>query len=103
VNRECLAPWIGIKAKPKLLDATQALKLGRIDQAHHQLSFVGIGAEADNVVDRIPIDALSQFWPTFLGIVPRSRQSVMAQLNWSWKAPNDLPNNRRRSIFSKVL
>ena len=51
-----LGPLIGVERKPQLLDAAQTLKLGRVDQTHHQLSFAAIGAKTDDVMDRIAVD-----------------------------------------------
>jgi hypothetical protein len=42
-----------------LLDAAQALKLRGVDQSHHQLSFIGVCLETDDVVNWIAIDAFS--------------------------------------------
>ena len=52
---------IGIEAQAELLDASQSLKLARVDQTHHQLAFIGIGAKANDVVDRIAIDSFGHF------------------------------------------
>jgi hypothetical protein len=40
-----------------LLDATQTLKLRSVNQSHHQLAFIGISLETDDVVNWIAIDA----------------------------------------------
>jgi len=42
------------------VDAPQSLKFGRVNQTHHQAAFVSIGAKADDVVNRIAIDAFAQ-------------------------------------------
>ena len=55
-----LGALIGVKPQTELLDATQSLKFWCVDQANQQPSFVIIGAKADNVVNRIAINALSQ-------------------------------------------
>jgi hypothetical protein len=40
-----------------LFDATQSLKLRRVDQAHHQLAFIRICLQANDVVNWIAVDA----------------------------------------------
>ncbi len=55
-----LRALIGIKAEAQLLNTSQSLKFRGVNQTHHQLAFVSIGAKADDVVNRIAIDALSQ-------------------------------------------
>jgi len=45
------------KTKAQLFDPTQALKLGRVDQTHHQLTLIAVGAKPDDVVNWISIDA----------------------------------------------
>src|SRR6266540_4938981 len=52
-----LRALVGIESETELLNASQSLKFGRVDQTHHQLAFVGIGAKANDVVDRIAIDS----------------------------------------------
>ena len=44
-----------------MFDATQSLELRRIDQSHHQLAFVGIGLQPNDVVNWIAIDAFSHY------------------------------------------
>jgi len=51
---------IGIESESQLLDPSQALKLRRVDQTHHQLAFAAVSAKANNVVDRIAIDSFGQ-------------------------------------------
>ena len=38
------------------------LKLARIDQAHHQLAFIGVSAKSNDVMYRISVDAFSHFY-----------------------------------------
>jgi hypothetical protein len=42
------------------VDAPQSLKFGRVNKTHHQAALVSIGAKADDVVNRIAIDAFAQ-------------------------------------------
>ena len=51
---------IGVESEPELLDAPQSLKLRRVDQTHHQLAFIRVGAKANDVVNGIAIDAFRQ-------------------------------------------
>ena len=53
---------ISVETQTELFDASQSLKLRRVDQTHHQLAFVCIGAKANDVVDRIAIDSFRHFW-----------------------------------------
>ena len=48
---------VGVETETELLDAAQTLKLGSVDQSHHQLPFIGISLETDDVVNWIAIDA----------------------------------------------
>src|ERR1051325_12234550 len=52
-----LCALIGVERKAQLLDAAQALKLARVNEAHHQLSFISVRAQAYDVVHRIAINA----------------------------------------------
>jgi hypothetical protein len=51
---------ISVESQSQLFDASQSLKLLRVDQTHHQLAFAGVSAKANNVVDRIAIDSFGQ-------------------------------------------
>src|SRR5882762_7169994 len=53
---------IGVEAQAELLDASQSLKLSRVDQTHHQFAFATVGAKANDVMDRIAIDSFRHFW-----------------------------------------
>jgi hypothetical protein len=55
-----LCSLVGVKTKAKLLDATQPLKLGRVDQANHQPAFSAVVAQRDDVVNWIAINSLGQ-------------------------------------------
>ena len=48
---------IRVQTETELFDATQSLKLARINQAHHQLAFVSICLQANDVVNWIAINA----------------------------------------------
>src|SRR6185369_17107428 len=48
---------VSIETKTELLDAAQTLKLRSVDQPHHQLAFIGISLETNDVVNWIAIDA----------------------------------------------
>src|SRR5215213_2573754 len=48
---------VGKETKTELLDATQALKLRGVDQSHHQLAFIGVGLQTNDVMNWIAIDA----------------------------------------------
>src|SRR5215203_6453745 len=48
---------ISVETETELLDAAQTLKLRSVDQSHHQLAFIGISLETDDVVNWIAIDA----------------------------------------------
>ena len=50
---------IGVEREAELLDAAQALKLRRVDEAHEQLPFARVGAQADDVVDGVAVDAFA--------------------------------------------
>src|SRR5436853_7811060 len=50
-----LCALICIKGEAQLLDTTQALKLRRVNQARHQLSFVCVGTKTNDVVDRVAV------------------------------------------------
>ena len=55
-----LGALIGVKPQTELLNAAQPLKFWCVDQPNQQPSFVIVGAKADDVVNRIAINALSQ-------------------------------------------
>jgi hypothetical protein len=52
-----LCTLVSVESESELLDATQSLKFRRVDQTHHQLACVGVGAKANDVMDRIAIDS----------------------------------------------
>jgi len=52
---------VGVESESELFDAPQSLKLRRIDQSDHQLTFDSVFAQRDDVVNRIAVDALRQF------------------------------------------
>src|SRR6266536_3143891 len=52
-----LRALVGIETETELLNASQSLKFGRVDQTHHQLAFICVGAKANDVVNRIAIDS----------------------------------------------
>jgi hypothetical protein len=63
-------PLIGIQAQAELFDATQSLKLRRIDKAHHQLAFAVVSAQANDVVDRISINSFRHGWRSLIPAKP---------------------------------
>ena len=52
-----LCALIGVEGQTQLLDAAQALKLRRVNQTRHQLPCVRVRAKANDVVDRVAVDA----------------------------------------------
>ena len=52
-----LRTLVSVETETELFDSTEPLKLSRVDQLHHQLAFIRVGAKANDVVDRIAIDA----------------------------------------------
>ena len=48
---------VSVETETELLDAAQTLKLRSVDQSHHQLAFIGVSLETDDVVNWIAIDA----------------------------------------------
>src|ERR1041385_2710216 len=52
-----LGALVGVEAQTELFDATQSLKFGRINEAHHQFAFAVVGANANDVVNRISINS----------------------------------------------
>jgi hypothetical protein len=55
-----------IETKTELLDATQALKFCGINQAHHQLTFVRVGLQPDDVVNGIAVNAFCHCGPKYI-------------------------------------
>src|ERR1700730_1693935 len=75
-----LGSLIGVQTKAKLLDATEPLKLRRIDQANHQSAFGAIVAQRDDVVNRIAINSLGQALETYsMDWVPQSTTGCRAR------------------------
>src|SRR5438105_3696199 len=54
-----LRALIGEEGEAELFDAPEALELEGVYEAHHQAAFVSVGAEADDIVDGIAVDALA--------------------------------------------
>ena len=52
-----LRALVSVESESELLDASQSLKFRRVDQTHHQLAFVGVGAKTNDVMNRIAIDS----------------------------------------------
>src|SRR5215510_3710930 len=63
-----LRALIGIKSEAQLFDPTQPLKFNRVDQANHQPAFSTVFAQRNDVVNRIAIDSLGQFFGPANGI-----------------------------------
>ncbi len=51
---------IGVERESQLLDAAQPLKLRRVNKAHEQRPFGHVGAQADDVMHRVAVDAFRQ-------------------------------------------
>src|SRR5205085_484391 len=54
-----LRALIGEEGEAELFDAAESLELEGVYEAHHQSAFVRVGAEADDVVDGVAVDALA--------------------------------------------
>src|SRR6185436_5167964 len=52
-----LRALVSVQTKTELLDAAQTLKLRSVDQSHHQLAFVGVSLQTNDVVDWIAVNA----------------------------------------------
>src|SRR6266436_5462169 len=64
---------VGVQTKTQLLDATQSLKIRRVDQTNHQSAFGAVVAQRNDVMNRIAIDSLGQALETyFSGLGPQS-------------------------------
>jgi TPP-dependent indolepyruvate ferredoxin oxidoreductase alpha subunit len=62
-----LRALVGVERKAQLLDASQALELTRIYEAHHEVAFVRVCAKTNDVVNRIAVDAFGHARsPTFI-------------------------------------
>ena len=55
-----LGSLIGIKCQPQLLDAPQTLKFSRIDEPDEKISFIRIGVQANDIVNRVAVDSFRQ-------------------------------------------
>src|SRR5919199_1833210 len=79
-----LRPLVGEQGEAELLDAAQPLELERVYEAHHQAALVRVGAEADDVVYRVAVDAfghfLSVFPEMFVGTSRREYTTAHARL-----------------------
>jgi hypothetical protein len=84
-----LGTLVGVQTKPELFDATQSLKLWRVDQANHQPAFGAVVAQRDDVVNRIAINSLRQALETY----------SMAIL---WIGSRSLPQGAARAMQKKV-
>src|SRR5215213_11630615 len=51
-----LSALIGKQCQTELLDAPETLKLSRIDQPNHQLAFIRVGFQTNNIVHRIAVN-----------------------------------------------
>ena len=64
---------VGIETKAQLLDATQPLKIRRVDQTNHQPAFGAVVAQRNDVMNRIAINSLGQALETYsMDWVPQS-------------------------------
>src|SRR5712671_5793823 len=70
-----LRALVSVQTQAKLLDATQPLKLRRVDQTNHQLAFGAVVAQRNDVVDRIAINSLGQALEPIQWIGPQSTTS----------------------------
>jgi hypothetical protein len=69
-----LCALISIERESQLLDPAQALKFSRVNETHHQAPFGPVSAKANNIVNRIAVDAFRHA----LLFKPLSFQSVAA-------------------------
>src|SRR2546421_11629156 len=63
-----LGSLVIVKPDSKLLDSPQTLKLRRVNQTDHQLTFCRIVAQRNDVVDWVAIDSLGQVSAPRFGI-----------------------------------
>src|SRR6266576_2168699 len=77
-----LRTLVSVETKSELLDATQPLKFRRVNQTHHQLAFVGVGAKTNDVVDRIAIDSFGHLG--FLNNRKRTERQSHLDENQRW-------------------
>src|SRR5258706_15401365 len=56
---------VGVQTKTQLLDATQPLKIRRVDQTNHQSAFGAVVAQRNDVMNRIAINSLGQSLETY--------------------------------------
>ena len=83
---------VSVETETELLDAAQTLKLRSVDQSHHQLAFIGISLETDDVVNWITIDAF-RHWANI------NRQA----LGWEVTHSHDLHDFQDQHVNSVLI
>ena len=73
-----LGSLISVETKSKLFDATQALKLRRVDQSNHQLALGVIVTQRNDVVDGIAVDSLWHFFGPWAQLEPQSTTAIVS-------------------------
>src|SRR6185369_4111988 len=67
-----LRTLISVEPEAELFDATEPLKFNRIDQLNHQPAFSSVLPQRNDVVDRIAVDSLGQFFGPAIGLESQS-------------------------------
>src|SRR6185369_9228273 len=67
-----LRTLISVESQTELFDATEPLKFNGIDQLHHQPAFSVVLPQRNDVVDRIAVDSLGQFFGPAIGLESQS-------------------------------
>src|SRR4029079_19102980 len=67
-----LRTLISVESQTELFDATEPLKFNRIDQLNHQPAFSVVLPQRNDVVDRIAVDSLGQFFGPAIGLESQS-------------------------------
>jgi len=67
-----LGTLISVESQTELFDAPEPLKFNRIDQLNHQPAFSVVLPQGNDVVDRIAVDSLGQFFGPAIGLESQS-------------------------------
>jgi len=79
-----LRTLISVEPETELFDATESLKFNRIDQLNHQAAFSTVLPQRNDVVDRIAVDSLGQFFGPAIGLESQSITRLASLLAGQW-------------------
>src|SRR6185436_4813240 len=96
-----LRTLISVESQTELFDAPEPLKFNRIDQLNHQPAFSVVLPQGNDVVDRIAVDSLGQFFGPAIGLESQSITRLASLLAASWGGGQRLVTKSQTIAFTE--